>query len=97
MGGIKISLTKDVTILPNAPPMMTATARSRTLPRTTKSLNSFNIVWPPDGKYCCKVFYRREYGLSTRWTFRCFLWRTPFGDGFGQFWRTDFFHNVTGQ
>ena len=31
-------------ILPNAPPMITATARSSTLPRMAKSLNSFNMA-----------------------------------------------------
>src|SRR6187402_989003 len=34
------SLTSAVTILPKAPPMTTATARSTTLPRLMKSLNS---------------------------------------------------------
>ncbi|MNC38341.1 hypothetical protein D3C75_869390 [compost metagenome] len=40
IGGIRISLTTDVTIFPNAPPIMTPTARSITLPFTANSLNS---------------------------------------------------------
>src|SRR6476620_7537178 len=35
-----MSLTSESTILPNAPPMMTPTARSTTLPLTANSLNS---------------------------------------------------------
>ena len=42
-GGMITSLTNEVTILPNAPPIFTATAKSSTLPRITKSLNSFNM------------------------------------------------------
>jgi len=38
--GMIRSLTIDVTILPNAPPMITPTARSITLPLTANSLNS---------------------------------------------------------
>jgi hypothetical protein len=34
-------------IFPNAPPMMTAIAKSMTLPRMAKSLNSFNILLAP--------------------------------------------------
>src|SRR5262249_5672839 len=41
IGGISTSPTKDETILPNAAPMMTPTARSTTLPRLMKSRNSF--------------------------------------------------------
>src|SRR5258707_10975456 len=40
MGGMIRSLTRLVTILPNAPPMTTATARSTTFPRWMKSRNS---------------------------------------------------------
>ncbi len=39
--GITMSLTKESTIFPKAPPMMTPTARSITLPRTANALNSF--------------------------------------------------------
>ncbi|MCY1374028.1 hypothetical protein D9M69_613400 [compost metagenome] len=35
-----MSSTIDVTILPNAPPMITPTAKSMTLPLTANSLNS---------------------------------------------------------
>src|SRR6185295_11300252 len=43
IGGMRMSLTNEVTILPKAPPMITATARSITFPRATKSLNSLSI------------------------------------------------------
>src|SRR6185312_257954 len=41
IGGMMMSLTSEVTILPNAPPITTATARSTTLPRMMKALKSF--------------------------------------------------------
>jgi len=41
MMGITMSFTKESTIFPNAPPIMTPTARSMTLPLTAKALNSF--------------------------------------------------------
>src|SRR5215471_5207597 len=47
MGGIRISLTNDVTIAPNAPPMTTATARSTTLPRMRNARKSLSIALPP--------------------------------------------------
>jgi NAD(P)-dependent dehydrogenase (short-subunit alcohol dehydrogenase family) len=43
IGGIRISLTKEVTIFPKATPMMIPTAMSTTFPRSANSLNSFNI------------------------------------------------------
>src|SRR4030081_2309340 len=43
MGGIRMSLTMEVTILPKAAPRTTPTARSTTLPRMANSLNSFSI------------------------------------------------------
>src|SRR5437016_10055021 len=43
MGGMMMSLTIEVTILPNAPPMMIPTAMSTTLPRIANSLNSLTI------------------------------------------------------
>ncbi len=42
--GITMSLTKESTIFPKAPPIMTPTARSTTLPRTAKARNSFIIL-----------------------------------------------------
>src|SRR5260221_711621 len=45
-GGISTSLTSEVTILPNAAPMMSPTARSTTLPRIAKSRNSFSMSPP---------------------------------------------------
>src|SRR5689334_19127969 len=43
IGGIRISFTSEVMMLPKAAPMMTPTARSIALPLTANSLNSFNI------------------------------------------------------
>ncbi|EJK89299.1 hypothetical protein UUU_39220 [Klebsiella pneumoniae subsp. pneumoniae DSM 30104 = JCM 1662 = NBRC 14940] len=40
-GGIIISATSDETILPNAAPMITPTAKSTTFPRIANSRNSF--------------------------------------------------------
>src|SRR5947207_527173 len=45
IGGIRTSLTSEETILPNAAPMITPTARSTTLPRMANSLNSFSTVF----------------------------------------------------
>src|SRR5260370_39697712 len=44
MGGMITSSTNEVTIFPNAAPMITPTARSMTLPLTANSLNSFSIA-----------------------------------------------------
>src|SRR6185503_14559505 len=46
IGGIRMSLTREVTIVPNAAPMITPTARSTTLPRMMNVLNSFSMGWP---------------------------------------------------
>lgn len=48
MIGMKTSLTRPSTILPNAAPMMTPIARSTTLPRMAKLRNSFSMAspWP---------------------------------------------------
>src|SRR5215218_2691728 len=43
MIGMMMSPTREVTMLPNAAPMITPTARSTTLPFTANSRNSFNI------------------------------------------------------
>ena len=40
MGGMMMSVTMELTTLPNAAPMMTPTARSSALPLTAKSVNS---------------------------------------------------------
>src|SRR5712691_2714429 len=45
MGGMRISPTKDATILPKAVPITTAMASSTTLPRMMNSLNSLSM-WP---------------------------------------------------
>jgi len=41
-----MSSVSEVAILPNAAPMMTATARSSTLPRAMKALNSLSMDAP---------------------------------------------------
>src|ERR1700733_8839725 len=46
MIGMMMSLTSESTILPKAAPMMTPIARSTTLPRIAKSLNSLSIEPP---------------------------------------------------
>ena len=51
--GITRSATIALTILPNAPPMTTATARSTTLPLLMNSLNSFRTFMArtvPEGR-----------------------------------------------
>src|SRR6185312_16964206 len=45
-GGMMMSLTSDVTILPKAAPMMTPMARSTTLPRMANSRNSRSMTNP---------------------------------------------------
>src|SRR2546430_672527 len=47
IGGIRTSLTSEVTILPNAAPMITPTARSTTLPRMMNVLNSLSMGLSP--------------------------------------------------
>src|ERR1700674_3520869 len=44
MSGVIRSLTTAVTTAPNAPPMITATARSRTFPRNTNCLKPLSIA-----------------------------------------------------
>src|SRR5512137_762513 len=46
MGGIRTSLTKELTMPPKAAPMMMPTAMSTTLPFMANSLNSLNILPP---------------------------------------------------
>jgi hypothetical protein len=41
--GMRTSATSDDTIFPKAPPMITATARSNTLPRLMKAWNSASM------------------------------------------------------
>src|SRR5580704_6108829 len=43
MGGIRTSVTSEVTILPNAAPITMPIAKSSTFPRMMNSLNSLNI------------------------------------------------------
>src|SRR6187401_3581475 len=49
IGGIRMSFTRDVTMLPKAAPMMTPTARSMALPLTANSLNSFHMSFTESG------------------------------------------------
>ena len=54
IGGMTMSFTIEVTIAPNAAPMITATARSSTLPLITNALKSLNIwVLPFRKDYFC--------------------------------------------
>ena len=43
MGGMRMSLVRDVTMAPKAPAMITAVANSSTLPFMMNALNSFSI------------------------------------------------------
>src|SRR5689334_22183194 len=47
MIGMMMSSTNDLTMAPKAAPMITPTARSRTLPRAMKALNSCNMSHSP--------------------------------------------------
>src|ERR1700674_5138274 len=46
IAGMTMSFTNETTIAPNAAPMITATARSRTLPFITNALNSLSMLEP---------------------------------------------------
>jgi hypothetical protein len=46
-GGMRTSLTNELTILPKAAPMTMPTAMSITLPRTANSLNSLSMARSP--------------------------------------------------
>ncbi len=46
MTGIRISLTTDDTIFPNAEPIITPTERSMTFPLDINCLNSFKVEFP---------------------------------------------------
>lgn len=52
--GMTTSLTREVTMAVNAPPMMIPTARSVTDPRLMNSLNSLNIF----GSFCLIVLVK---------------------------------------
>ena len=45
IAGINTSFTSDVTIFPNAPPIITPTAKSITFPLAINFLNSLNIIF----------------------------------------------------
>src|SRR2546425_3312766 len=49
MGGIRMSLTSEVTMAPKLAPMTMPTARSTTLPRTTNALKSLSMLSPCRG------------------------------------------------
>ncbi|TAF65319.1 MAG: EamA/RhaT family transporter [Cytophagales bacterium] len=59
IGGINISFTKEVTILPKAPPITTAIAKSTTLPCTAKSLNSWKNFFIYLS-FCFKSIYKSQ-------------------------------------
>src|SRR5215472_16337907 len=61
-GGIRTSATSEFTIFPNAAPMMTPIAMSRTFPFMANSLNSLNMVisfldreLEPDGEDAVRI------------------------------------------
>src|SRR3954471_6186761 len=56
IGGMTMPSTRSVTILPNAAPMMTPTARSMTLPRARKWRNSFQTFVIAASAYCLLDF-----------------------------------------
>src|SRR5580698_8000530 len=62
MSGMMMSLTKELTIAPQAAPMMTPTARSTTLPRMANFLNSSSI----DPSRESTRFHRRQYSARMR-------------------------------
>src|SRR6478752_6715946 len=62
IGGIRISFTSEVMILPNAAPMMTPTARSMALPLTANSLNSFHMwLISSDDDDVYQLFWNSNY------------------------------------
>src|SRR5215831_10716482 len=63
IGGIRTSLTSEVTIPPNAAPMMTPTARSTTLPRMMNVLNSLSMGL---SLLACVRFEELQVGRSSR-------------------------------
>src|SRR5512145_902320 len=59
MGGMRMSFTSELTILPKAVPMITPTARSMTLPRMANSLNSLNITPPHENLWLLQESVRQ--------------------------------------
>ena len=70
IGGMMIFSTSAVTILPNAAPMTTPTARSMTLPRMANSLNSLIMPmgqllgWGDRGRAASLACQRRHDGAA---------------------------------
>ena len=71
MAGLKMSSTTLFTILPNAAPMITPTARSSALPLTANSLNSWMIFM-----VCGPWLMDQMSSLKPRYTRRSF-WLEP--------------------
>lgn len=69
MGGMIMSFTSEFTILLNAAPITTATARSSTLPRVTKSRNSFHIR--------PSFALAQWFAFSTFWCSALLFWLEP--------------------
>ena len=68
--GMMTSFTIEVTMAPNAAPIITATARSSTLPFITKALNSFNNSWFPAfhlplGEGACAICHIKQTKSSS--------------------------------
>src|SRR5215471_10070208 len=64
MSGVNRSLTSAVTTAPNAAPMTTATARSRTFPRKMNCLKPLNMATP--SPLCCGARHSTRIGLHSR-------------------------------
>src|SRR6266404_9104540 len=60
LSGMTTSATSELTIFPNAPPMTTPTARSRTFPRMADSLNSLKIATFFCGVFEVQVFHKQQ-------------------------------------
>src|SRR5579883_2149076 len=57
-GGMMMSLTRELTILPKAAPMTMPTARSMTLPRMANSRNSFHMA--PSSRLGCAIVIQSQ-------------------------------------
>src|SRR5690349_4735395 len=78
MIGVTMSVTSELTIAPNAAPMMIPTAISTTFPFIANSLNSLNMIVPSEvkedpgyhcGQYVGGTIHRRATGQDCRTEF----------------------------
>src|SRR5258705_7195745 len=68
IGGIMISFTSELTIEPNAAPMITPTARSTALPLMANSLNSFHMKSGLLGDHDVHKFFWNNHHLADSFT-----------------------------